>query len=71
MYIDFLTEINSAVLLVTNIIEKMIKIAVLTEIEASSPLYEEKTTMVESKTTTAVKTSMKINELFLLSDKLA
>jgi hypothetical protein len=35
-----LTEINSAVLLATNIIEKMIKIAVLTAIEA--PLYEEK-----------------------------
>jgi hypothetical protein len=37
-----LTEINSAVLLATNIIEKMIKIAVLTAIEASTSLYEEK-----------------------------
>jgi hypothetical protein len=37
-----LTEINSAMLLATNIIEKMIKIAVLTAREASTSLYEEK-----------------------------
>jgi hypothetical protein len=59
------------VLLATNIIEKMTKIAVFTENEASTPLYEEKSTMVESNTTTAVKTKMKINEVFLFSDKLA
>jgi hypothetical protein len=47
--IDFLTEINSAVLLAANIIEKMIKIAVLTDVEASTPLYEEKSTMIEIK----------------------
>lgn len=69
--IDFLAETNSAVLLATNITEKMIKIVVLTEIDASTPLYEEKSIMLESSTTTAVKTSMKINELFLLSDNLA
>jgi hypothetical protein len=34
----FSPEINSAVLLAENIIEKMIKIAVLTEAEASTPL---------------------------------
>jgi len=70
VYLDFLTEFSSVVLLATKIIERMIKIAVLTEIEASTPLYEEKSTIVESKTTTAVKTSIKINELFLLSVKL-
>lgn len=69
VYVDFLTEF-SVLLLAAKIIERMIKIAVLTEIEASTPLYEEKSTIVESKTTTAVKTSIKINELFLLSVKL-
>jgi len=69
--IDFLAETNSAVLLATNISEKMIKIIVFIEIDASTPLYEEKSIMLESSTTTAVKTSMKIKELFLLSDKLA
>jgi len=58
------------VLLAANIIENMIKIPALTDVEASTPLYEEKPTMVESKTTTAVKTSMKINEFFLLREKL-
>jgi len=59
------------VLLAANIIEKITKIAVFIGMEASTPLYEEKSATVESKTTTAVKTSMKINELFLVSDKLA
>jgi hypothetical protein len=54
----------------TNIIEKIMKIVVLSDVEASTPLYEEKFTMVESKTTMTVNTSMKINELFLLRDKL-
>jgi hypothetical protein len=48
----------------------MIKITVFPEAEVSTPLYEEKSTMLESITTTAVKTNMKINELFLLSNKL-
>lgn len=58
-------------LLAINTIEKMIKIVVFTEIEASAPLYEEKSIMLESSTTTAMKTKTKINELFLLSDNLA
>jgi len=69
VYVDFLTELNSIVLVATKIIEKIIKIAVLTDVEASTPLYEEKFIMVESITTTAVNTSIKINELFLLRDK--
>ena len=69
-YVDLLTEINRVVLL-ANIIVKMIKIAVFTEMEASTPLYDEKTITVESKTMTAVKPSMKISEFFLFSENLA
>jgi hypothetical protein len=58
------------VLLATNIIEKMRKIVMFVDVEASTPLYEEKSTMAESTTTTAVKTKMNINEPFLLSDEL-
>ena len=70
-YVDFLTEFINIVLLATNIIEKMIKIAMFTEVGASTPLYEEKSTMVESINTRPVKIKMKINEVFLLRVKLA
>ena len=70
-YVVFLTEFSSMVLLATNIIEKMIKIAVFMEVDASTPLYEENSTMVESNTARPVKIKMKINEVFLFRVKLA
>jgi len=45
-YVDSLTEYSSMVLLAANIIEKTTKIAVFIGMEASTPLYEEKTTTV-------------------------
>ena len=67
----FLTEFSSMVLLATNIIEKMIKIAVFTEVDTSTPLYEENSTMVESNIARPVKIKMKINEVILFRVKLA
>lgn len=53
-------------LLAANIIEKTIKMAMFTEDDASAPLYEEKSTMVESITTMVAKIKMKTSEVFLL-----
>ena len=63
--VSFLTEFSNMVLLATNIIEKMIKIAMFKEVGSSTPLYEENFTMVESNTTMVVKIKMKISEVFL------
>jgi hypothetical protein len=70
-YLDilFLTEFSSIVLLATNITEKMIKVATFNQVGTLTPLYEEKSTMDESNTTTAVKIKMKISEVFLLRVK--
>ncbi len=54
------------VLLATNIIEKMTKIAMFNQVGNSTPLYEENSTIVESNTTMVVKIKMKISEVFLL-----
>ena len=66
----FLTEFSSIVLLATKTIEKMIKIATFNQVEDSTPLYEENSTIIESNTTMAVKIKMKTSEVFLLSVKL-
>jgi hypothetical protein len=62
----FLTEFSNMVLLAANIVEKMTNIAMFDQDEASTPLYEEKSTMVESTTTIVVKTKIKASEVFLL-----
>jgi hypothetical protein len=67
----FLTEFSNTVLLVTNIVEKMIKIRTFNQVENSIPLYEENSTIVESNTTTVVKINIKISEVFLLSVRVA
>jgi hypothetical protein len=54
------------VLLATNIIEKMTKIAAFNQVGYSTPLYEANSTIVESNTTMVVKIKMKISEVFLL-----
>jgi hypothetical protein len=59
------------VLLVTNIIEKMIKIATFNQVGYSTPLYEEKSTIVESNTIMVEKINIKISEVFLLGIKVA
>ena len=66
----FLTEFISSVLLATNIIEKIIKIATFSQVGSLTPLYEEKSTIVESNTTMAVKIKMKISDFFLVRFKL-
>jgi hypothetical protein len=67
----FLTEFSSMVLLATNIMEKMTKIAMFNQVGSLTPLYEEKATIVESNTTMVVKIKIKISEVFLLSVKVA
>jgi hypothetical protein len=70
-YLDilFLTEFSNVVLLVTNIMEKMTKIAKFNWLEGWTPLYEENFTMVESKITMPVKIKIKISEFFLVRFK--
>jgi hypothetical protein len=55
------------VLLAANTVEKMIKMAMFDEDEASIPVYEEKSTIVESITTMVAKIKIKTSEVFLLS----
>ncbi|HJT49453.1 MAG TPA: hypothetical protein VJ729_14805 [Nitrososphaeraceae archaeon] len=62
----FFTEFSNTALLAANIIEKTIKTAMFVENEASAPLYEEKSTTVESTTTMVAKIRMKTSEVFLL-----
>jgi len=62
----FLTEFINMTLIVTNIMEKMTKIATFNWTGNSAALYEENFTMVESKTTIPVKIKMKISEFFLV-----
>jgi len=59
------------VLLVTNTMEKITKIAMFNEVGDSTPLYAENLTIVESNTTTVVKIKMKISEVFLVRLKVA
>lgn len=54
------------VLLTANTVEKMIKMAMFDEDEASTPVYEEKSTIVESNTTMVAKIKIKTSEVFLL-----
>jgi hypothetical protein len=54
------------VLLAANTVEKMIKMAMFNEDEASTPVYEEKSTIVESITTMVAKIKIKTMEVFLL-----
>jgi hypothetical protein len=54
------------VLLAANTAEKMIKREMFDEDEASTPVYEEKSTIVESITTMVAKIKIKISEVFLL-----
>jgi hypothetical protein len=65
----FRTEFSNSVVLAVNIVEKMTKITMFDDDEASAPLYEENSTIVESITTTVVKIKMKMNEVFLLRVK--
>lgn len=60
-----LADFRSIVLLIKNIAEKETKIATFAELGASTPLYEEKSTMVESITATIVKVTIKINAVLL------
>jgi hypothetical protein len=53
-----------------NIIEKMIKTAVLVSLEGFTPLYDENLTMVESNIIIDVKTKINASEVFLLRIKL-
>jgi len=69
--VDFLTEYISMILITTKIVEKLIKIAIFAEIEASPPLYEENNTIVESITATVVKLRMMTRDVFLVSSKVA
>jgi len=57
------------VLPIANIIEKMTKIIAFNHVGNSTPLYEEKLTIVVSNTITAVKTRMMVNAVFLLRVK--
>lgn len=56
------------VLLTANTVEKMIKMAMFDEGEASIPVYEEKSTIVESITTMVAKIKIKTSEVFLLRE---
>jgi hypothetical protein len=51
--------------------EKMTKIAMFNQVGSLTPLYEEKSTIVESNATMVVKIKIKISEVFLLSVKVA
>jgi hypothetical protein len=53
--ITFLTEFINMILIVTNVMEKITKIAKFNEVENSTPLYEENFTIVESNTAMNVK----------------
>lgn len=64
--IEPLTEFRRMVLVATNITERQIKIAMFTVIVASTPLYVEKSTMVESNTTRTVKVKIRINAVLLV-----
>ncbi len=66
-----LTEFINIVLVITNIMEKITKIAKFNEVGNSTPLYEENLTIVESNTAMAVKIKMKISDFFLVRFKVA
>jgi hypothetical protein len=70
-YLDliFLTEFINIVLVITNTMEKITKIAKFNEVGSSTPLYEENFTIVESNTAMAVKIKMKISDFFLVRFK--
>jgi hypothetical protein len=55
--------------LITNIIEKMTKIITLNQVGNSTPVYEEKLTIVVSNTIIVVITKMKVSAVFLLRVK--
>jgi hypothetical protein len=63
----FLTEFSNKEPLPAYSIEKIMKLRRFVEEAGSAPLYEEKSTMVESITTIVVKTKIKTSEVFLLS----
>jgi hypothetical protein len=58
-------------LLVRNSIEKMRKIPTFSQIGILTPLYEEKSTIVDSNTITVVKTKMRISEFLLVRSTVA
>jgi hypothetical protein len=72
-YLDliFLTEFINIVLVITNIMERITKIAKFNEVGNSTPLYEENFTIVESNTAMAVKIKMMISDFFLVRFKVA
>jgi hypothetical protein len=63
----FLTEFSNTELLPAYSVEKITKLRRFAEEAGSAPLYEEKSTIVESITTIVVKTKTKTSEVFLLS----
>ena len=56
-------------LVITNIIEKMTKIITFNHVGNSTPLYEEKLTIVVSNTIIVVITKMKVSAVFLFRVK--
>ena len=72
-YLDiiFLTEFINMILIVTNVMEKITKIAKFNWIGNSTPLYDENFTIVESNTAMNVKIKIKISDFFLVRFKLA
>ena len=59
------------VLLATNIMEKMTKIAMFNQVGCLTPLYDEKSTIIESNTIMVVKIKIRISDVFLASVKVA
>lgn len=64
--ITILAELRSNAPVATNNRKKIIKIVVFSQIGGLIPLYDEKSTIVESKTNTMVKTNAKTNEFFFV-----
>jgi hypothetical protein len=63
--IILLTELSNMVLVVTNIMENITKIAMFNHVGDLTPLYEEKSTIVESDIITVMKIKMNISEFSL------
>ena len=69
--INFQTELISIVLLATNMMKNITKMAICNEVGSSTPLYEEKMTIVESNTTSIAKAKMKISAILLFNVNVA
>jgi hypothetical protein len=65
--VNFQAEFINKILLIINKIKKIRIMTIFDQIGKLSPVYDEKSTTVESKTTTTVKIKTKARELFLVS----